>query len=62
MECKLLRNIMKHSLSELEGEERSEIATHLARNCPVCTPAVEKARWVVSQLAYLAPPASTDST
>jgi anti-sigma-K factor RskA len=46
-----------YALGVLEGAEREEIERHLARGCPTCTPGVEQARWLVAQLAYLAPEA-----
>jgi anti-sigma-K factor RskA len=45
----------EYALGVLAGEERTEIDAHLARGCPVCTPGVAKARWLVSQLAFAAP-------
>src|SRR3977135_1991130 len=47
----------EYALDLLEGEERAEIEAHLARACPHCTPGIEKARWVVAQLARMAPEA-----
>ncbi|MBI3661705.1 MAG: anti-sigma factor [Acidobacteria bacterium] len=44
-------------LGALEGEERAELDAHLARGCPVCTPGVAEARWVVAQLSHAAPDA-----
>ena len=46
-----------YALGALEGEERDELDAHLTRGCPNCTPEVERARWLVAQLAYLAPKA-----
>ncbi len=46
-----------YALGVLEGEERAALEAHLASACPVCVPAVEEARWLVAQLAYLAPDA-----
>lgn len=46
-----------YALGALEGEERAEFEAHLARGCPTCTPEVERTRWVVAHLAYLAPEA-----
>jgi len=46
-----------YALGALEGEERAEIDVHLNRGCPICTAELERARWVVAQLAYLAPDA-----
>jgi anti-sigma-K factor RskA len=57
-DCEQLREYYEaYALGALEGEERAQLEAHLARRCPVCTPAVERARWVVAQLAYLAPEA-----
>jgi anti-sigma-K factor RskA len=56
MDCKDLRQFYdEYALGVLEGEERAEIEAHLARRCDVCTRGVERARWLVSQLAYAAP-------
>ena len=56
MECELLQEHYEaFALGALEGEERAEIDAHLSRRCPACTPGVERARQLVSQLAYLAP-------
>ncbi len=46
-----------YALGVLKGEDRAEIDAHLARGCPVCTPGVARARWLVAQLAYAAPEA-----
>jgi anti-sigma-K factor RskA len=57
-DCEQLReHYDAYALGALEGEERAELDAHLARQCPVCTPEVERARWLVAQLAYLAPEA-----
>lgn len=44
-----------YALGTLEGEERAALDAHLERRCPVCTVELERARWLVAQLAYLAP-------
>lgn len=46
-----------YALGALEGDERAELEAHLARGCPTCAPEVEHARWLVAQLAFLAPEA-----
>jgi len=57
-DCEHLReNYEAYALGALEGEERAELEAHLARHCPTCTEEVERARWLVAQLAYLAPEA-----
>ncbi len=57
-DCEQLRQHYEaHALGALEGEERVELDAHLARACPVCTAEMERARWLVAQLAYLAPEA-----
>ncbi|MGH9783211.1 MAG: hypothetical protein ACRD88_03420, partial [Terriglobia bacterium] len=43
------------ALGALEGDERNEIAAHLARECPICTPGVNQSSMLVSQLAHVAP-------
>ncbi len=55
-DCENLREHYEaYALGALEGDERGELESHLARGCPTCTPAVERARWLVAHLAYLAP-------
>jgi anti-sigma-K factor RskA len=51
-----------YALGALEGEERAELEAHLARNCPTCQAEVERARWLVAQLAYLAPQAEAPAS
>jgi anti-sigma-K factor RskA len=46
------------ALGVLGDEERAELNAHLARRCPTCMQGIGEARWVVSQLAYLAEPAA----
>jgi anti-sigma-K factor RskA len=63
MDCEQLAPMYEeYALGVLEGEERAEMEAHLERYCPHCTPGIEKARWVVSQLAHASheaqPPAS----
>jgi anti-sigma-K factor RskA len=56
MDCAQLAPLYEEfALGVLEGEERAELEAHLARACKVCTPGVEKARWVVAHLSHLAP-------
>ena len=58
MDCEQLAPLYEeHALGVLEGEERAEIEAHLARQCPHCIPGIEKARWVVAQLAQMSPQA-----
>jgi anti-sigma-K factor RskA len=58
MDCEQLGPLYEeYALGVLEGEERAEIETHLSRACPHCTPGIEKARWVVAQLARMSPEA-----
>jgi anti-sigma-K factor RskA len=49
--------IEAHSLGTLDPEERQALEAHLATGCAECAKAFEEARWLVSQLAYLAPEA-----
>ena len=46
-----------HALNALDASERAALEAHLATGCPECVTALEEARYLVSQLAYLAPPA-----
>ena len=57
-ECAQLKEHYEfYALGALEGEERAELEAHLVRGCPTCQAEVERARWLVAQLAYLAPEA-----
>ena len=44
-----------YALGSLDAPERAAFEAHLATGCKDCAKAVEEARWLVSQLAYLAP-------
>jgi anti-sigma-K factor RskA len=44
-----------YALGSLDAPERALLETHLATDCSECADALEEARRVVSQLAYLAP-------
>jgi len=46
-----------YALGALDANERATLEAHLATDCPECSKALAEARLVVSQLAYLAPPA-----
>jgi len=46
-----------YSLGALDPEERASVEAHLASGCVDCGKALEEARWLVTQLAYLAPEA-----
>jgi anti-sigma-K factor RskA len=43
------------AIGALDATDRAAVEAHLAAGCPECTKALEEARWVVAQLAYLAP-------
>ncbi len=49
--------IEAYALGALDPEERASLEAHLAEGCADCSKALEEARWLVSQLAYLAPDA-----
>ncbi|HXM16550.1 MAG TPA: zf-HC2 domain-containing protein, partial [Candidatus Eremiobacteraceae bacterium] len=49
--------IEAYALGALDANERAALEAHLATGCPECAKALEEARLVVTQLAYLAPPA-----
>ncbi len=56
MDCAQLREFYEdYALGVLEGPELAELEAHLARGCEVCAAGVERARWLVSQLAFAAP-------
>jgi anti-sigma-K factor RskA len=45
------------ALGAMDDQECAPLRAHLATGCAECTKALAEARWVASQLAYLAPPA-----
>lgn len=47
-----------YALGALDAAERAGFEAHLATGCTNCAKAVEEARWLASQLAYLAPEAA----
>jgi anti-sigma-K factor RskA len=47
--------IEAYALGALDPEERAAVAAHLANGCEECTKALAESRWLVSQLAYVAP-------
>jgi anti-sigma-K factor RskA len=47
-----------YALGALDANERATLEAHLATGCKDCAKSVEEARWLVSQLAYLAPEAA----
>lgn len=49
--------IEAYALGSLDPAERATVEAHLADGCDDCAKALEEARWLVSQLAYLAPEA-----
>lgn len=59
------KNLQEHyeafALGALEGEERAELESHLERRCATCTPAVEEARSLAAELAWLADPVAPPS-
>jgi len=44
-----------YALGALDAEDRTAFEAHLASGCAECEKALREARWLVSQLAYLAP-------
>ncbi len=47
--------IEAYAIGSLDPADRALIEAHLASGCAECAKALEEARWLVSQLAYLAP-------
>jgi anti-sigma-K factor RskA len=47
-----------YALGALDAKERDALVAHLASGCKDCAKAVQEARWLVSQLAYMAPEAA----
>jgi anti-sigma-K factor RskA len=52
-----LELIEAYALGSLDQEEQFALEAHLAAGCAECASALGEARWLVSQLAYLAPEA-----
>jgi anti-sigma-K factor RskA len=52
-----LELVESYALGSLDPEERASLEAHLAAGCAECGKALEEARWLVSQLACLAPEA-----
>jgi len=50
--------IEAYAIGSLDDPDRALIEAHLASGCADCAKALEEARWLVSQLAYLAPDAA----
>jgi len=46
-----------YALGALDPQERASLEAHLAEGCVECAKALDDARWLISQLAYLAPEA-----
>ena len=58
--CEQFREMCEaYALGALDPSERAALEAHLATGCAECAKAVAEARWLVAQLAYLAPEAST---
>jgi anti-sigma-K factor RskA len=47
--------IEAYAIGSLDAPERAQVEAHLAAGCDDCEKALQEARWLVSQLAYLAP-------
>jgi hypothetical protein len=47
--------IEAYAMGSLDAADRALVEAHLATGCAECVKALEEARWLVSQLAYLAP-------
>ena len=56
-----LELVESYALGSLDPEERASLEAHLAAGCAECGKALEEARWLVSQLACLAPEAGPSS-
>lgn len=49
--------IEAYAIGSLDAADRAVLEAHLAAGCRECSKSLEEARWLVSQLAYLAPTA-----
>jgi anti-sigma-K factor RskA len=58
-DCAKFREMLEaYALGSLDAPERAALESHLATGCDDCAKALAEARWLVSQLAYLAPEAA----
>ena len=58
--CDQFRELCEaYALGALDTPEWTAFEAHLATGCAKCAKSVAEARWLVSQLAYLAPEAVT---
>ena len=58
-DCAKFRELLEaYALGALDAPERAALEAHLATRCDDCAKALAEARWLVSQLAYLAPEAA----
>jgi anti-sigma-K factor RskA len=46
-----------YAIGSLDAQDRAAFEAHLTAGCGECAKALEEARWLVAQLAHLAPPA-----
>lgn len=57
--CDQFREVFEaYALGALDPADRAALEAHLATGCQNCAKSVEEARWLVSQLAYIAPEAA----
>ena len=54
--------IEAYALGSLDEQERAAFDAHLGGGCDECAKGLEEARWLVTQLVYLAPPAEPSET
>ena len=57
-----LELLESYALGALDRQERSSVEAHLATGCAECSKSLDEARWLVSELAYLAPEAQPSDT
>jgi len=50
--------IEAYALGALDADEHAAVAAHLATGCADCTRVLAESRWIITQLAYLAPDAT----
>lgn len=60
--CEQFREMFEaYALGALNDKESATLEAHLATGCKDCAKAADEARWLVSQLAYMAPDAATSN-
>ena len=53
--CEQIKELYEaYALGALDARDRDLVEAHLTTDCAACAAEIDRARWLVSQLAYLA--------